>query len=67
VIFKTELRSDADIADYHRSNRRMHETVAAMSGFISIKGYSAADGEEIRIARFRWREALEGWRTSRSS
>ena len=32
-------------------------------GLISIKGFTADDGEEIAIVKFESREALEAWRT----
>jgi heme-degrading monooxygenase HmoA len=33
----------------------------AMPGFVSIKGYTGEDGEEIGIIRFTTREALDAW------
>ena len=62
VIFKLFLRDGADLEDYRRTSRRMHEIVEAMPGFISLKEYAAEDGEEIDIARFRDEAALESWR-----
>jgi heme-degrading monooxygenase HmoA len=63
VIFKTHLRRGADVEKYERTCRRMHDLVEAMPGFISIKGYTSADGEEIDIVRFQDERALEAWRT----
>ena len=41
----------------------MHELAPQIPGFISIKGYTAEDGEEIDIVRFESEIALEAWRT----
>jgi heme-degrading monooxygenase HmoA len=40
----------------------MHELVETIPGFISIKGFTAEDGEEIDIVRFESEQALEAWR-----
>lgn len=63
VIFKTHLRKGADAKEYERTSRRMREIVGEIPGFISIKGYTAEDGEEIDIVRFTNEKALEAWRT----
>jgi heme-degrading monooxygenase HmoA len=63
VIFKTHLREGANAKEYERTSRRMREIVGEIPGFISIKGYTAEDGEEIDIVRFSDEKALEAWRT----
>lgn len=62
VLFKTHLRKGADAAAYERTSRRMHELVSQIPGFISIKGYTSEDGDEIDIVRFESEEALKTWR-----
>lgn len=62
VIFKLFMRDDADAEDYRRTSRRMHELVEKMPGFISLKEYTAEDGEVIDIGRFEDEESLEAWR-----
>ncbi|MGQ0796338.1 MAG: antibiotic biosynthesis monooxygenase family protein [Methanobacteriota archaeon] len=62
VIFKTHLRGDADVEEYERTSRRMQELVRDIPGFISIKGYTAEDGEELEIVRFENEGALDAWR-----
>ncbi len=62
VLFKTHLRDGADVAAYERTSRRMHELVAGIPGFISIKGYTSEDGDAIDIVRFESEESLERWR-----
>src|SRR5207302_3942617 len=63
VLFKTHLRAGADKKEYARTSRRMHELVETIPGFISIKGYTGEDGDEIDIVRFKTEKALEAWRT----
>ena len=62
VIFKTHLRPGADEAEYRKVSRRMREIVAQIPGFISIKGYTGEDGEEIDLVRFKDEESLRVWK-----
>jgi heme-degrading monooxygenase HmoA len=62
VVLGTELRKGADVADYVARSERMDELVRQIPGFISVKSYTADDGEEITIARFESEEALDAWR-----
>lgn len=62
VIFKTHLRDGADSEAYGRTSRRMHQLVAQIPGFISIKAYTGEDGEGIDLVRFANDEALKMWR-----
>lgn len=62
VVLGTELRKGADVADYVARSERMDELVRQIPGFISVKNYTAADGEEITLARFASEEALDAWR-----
>ncbi len=62
VIFKTHLREGADTEAYRRTSRRMHELVEQIPGFISIKPYTAEDGEEIDLVRFANEDALKLWK-----
>ena len=64
VLFGTELRKDADLDDYEARSERMNALVQQMPGFISVKGYTAADGDEVVIARFASEEALDAWRSN---
>jgi len=63
VIFKTHLRKGADEEEYARTSRRMHELVETIPGFISIKGYTGEDDDQIDLVRFKTEKALEAWRT----
>jgi heme-degrading monooxygenase HmoA len=62
VLFGTEMREDADLADYAARSARMDALVRQMPGFISVKSYTAADGDEVVIVRFASEEALDAWR-----
>src|SRR5438034_5293046 len=52
----------ADSEAYRKTSRRMHELVEQIPGFISIKAYTAEDGEEIDLVRFANEEALRTWK-----
>jgi heme-degrading monooxygenase HmoA len=62
VLFGTEMREDADLVDYEARSKRMNDLVRQMPGFISVKGYTASDGDEVVIARFASEQALDAWR-----
>lgn len=62
VLFGTELRPDIDRAEYVARNARMDELVRQLPGFISVKSYTAEDGDRVVIARFESAEALNAWR-----
>jgi len=62
VIFKTHLRDGADEEAYRLTSQRMHELVEQIPGFISIKGYTAEDGEAIDLVRFETEDALRVWK-----
>jgi heme-degrading monooxygenase HmoA len=44
-----------------RLSDKLLPIVKAMPGFISMKSYTATDGEEIGVIRFESREALDAW------
>ena len=45
VVFKTHLRPGAAREAYAKASCRMHEVLETTPGFISIKGFFAADDE----------------------
>ena len=63
VLFKADLREDANREDYQATLRHMRELVQQIPGFISVKRFVADDGESFTLARFASEEALEAWRT----
>ncbi|HEY1391054.1 MAG TPA: antibiotic biosynthesis monooxygenase [Ktedonobacterales bacterium] len=62
VLFETELREDADLDEYEARSERMNELVRQMPGCVSVKRYTAADGNEVVIARFASEQTLDTWR-----
>jgi heme-degrading monooxygenase HmoA len=63
VIGDLKLRSDAALDEYEKLGERMYGIVSSMPGFLSVKSFKAADGEELTLFRFASEEALEAWRT----
>ena len=62
VLFGTEMRDDANVDEYDQRSQRMNELVQKIPGFISMKHYSSADGDEVSVARFDSEESLDAWR-----
>jgi len=63
VIGDPKLRDDAPVNEYDRLGERMYSIVSRLPGFLSVKSFKAADGEELSVFRFASEEALEAWRT----
>ncbi len=63
VLFKNEPYPDRNEAEYQAAVQEMRGIVTKMPGFISIKAYTAEDGEPLEIIRFETEETLEAWRT----
>lgn len=63
VMFSTRLRTSAPLDDYRADADRMIERLRRLPGFVSMKRFSAEDGETITVARFASDAALEQWRT----
>ena len=62
VLFGTKMRDDANLDEYRERSRRMRELVQQIPGFISIKGFTGKDGDEVSIARFENEASLDAWR-----
>jgi heme-degrading monooxygenase HmoA len=63
VLGELKLRDDAAVNEYDRLGERMYGIVSRLPGFLSVKSFKAADGEELTVFRFASEEALEAWRT----
>jgi heme-degrading monooxygenase HmoA len=63
VIGDLTLRDDAPRDEHDRLGERMYGIVSGLPGFLSVKSFKAADGEELTVFRFASEEALEAWRT----
>lgn len=62
VIFRSHLRSDADLTELDRIGQRMYELASAMPGFLSYKDFAASDGESLTLVEFKSAESLLAWR-----
>lgn len=60
-IFRSRLRAENEAA-YEPVAERMAERAAAMPGFVSLKGFVAADGERVAIFAFETLAQLDAWR-----
>ncbi|MDE2595852.1 MAG: antibiotic biosynthesis monooxygenase [Sphingomonadales bacterium] len=61
TVFRNRKRADMDVPAYQADNARMEELVAALPGFISIKGFVAEDGEVVAISLWESEEAAKAW------
>jgi heme-degrading monooxygenase HmoA len=61
TIFRSRLRLENQEA-YQRTATRMHELAQQMPGFISIKTFTAQDGERVSIVEFESEETHQAWR-----
>jgi heme-degrading monooxygenase HmoA len=62
VLFHIHTRPDVDEAAYGAEFERMLELVSTIPGFVSIKGFTGADGSELAVAKFDSEEAIAQWR-----
>ena len=61
VIFRNRLRSEAADA-YSELAPKMEELAQQQPGFLSMKTFTAPDGERVTIAAFESDEAVVAWR-----
>ncbi|MFM7344392.1 MAG: antibiotic biosynthesis monooxygenase family protein [Tagaea sp.] len=61
VVFRSRLRPEA-AETYPAMAAEMSRLAQGMPGYISHKGFVAADGERVTIAEFESEEAVEAWR-----
>lgn len=62
IIFRNRLKPDA-VADYTDWADRMSALARTMPGYVSHKGFTAADGERVTIVEFATEEGLRAWAT----
>jgi heme-degrading monooxygenase HmoA len=61
TIFRSRLRPEhAD--EYAATAERIHDLATRQPGFVSIKSYTAADGERVSIVTFETWETHDAWR-----
>ena len=63
VLGDLELRHDASTDEHDRLGERMYGIVSRLPGFLSVKSFSAEDGEKLTVFRFASEAALDAWRT----
>jgi heme-degrading monooxygenase HmoA len=61
VIFRSRIRSDANLDGIGDVAARMHEIASAMPGFISYKEFRADDQETVAVVEFDSHEHLRAW------
>jgi heme-degrading monooxygenase HmoA len=61
TIFRSRLCPEHE-ETYQRVAARMHELAQAMPGFVSIKTFTAPDGERVSIVEFESEETHNAWR-----
>jgi heme-degrading monooxygenase HmoA len=61
TVFRKRMNPDAQ-GEYDQMAGRMGELARAIPGYISHKGFVAADGEEVTIVEFESEQALHTWR-----
>jgi heme-degrading monooxygenase HmoA len=62
ALFRTYLRPQAELEALGVLHQRMHALVTTMPGFISVKMFTAEDGEVLALAEFESLDALKAWK-----
>lgn len=62
TVFRSRLNQET-AEEYQRWAARMSALAAEMPGYISHKGFAAADGERVTIVEFASEEGLRAWAT----
>ena len=60
TVFRSRLNAHTQ-EEYGRWAARMSELAREMPGYVSHKGFTAADGERVTIVEFASEEALRAW------
>ena len=61
TIFRSRLRPEHQ-AEYGEWAERIHGLATAMPGFVSIKTFTAEDGERVSVVEFASEETHRAWR-----
>lgn len=61
TIFRNRLRPEHQ-EEYAQWATRIHDIAVRMPGFISIKTFTAEDGERVSIVEFESEETMRAWR-----
>ena len=60
VVFRSRMRPNLG-DDFLACNKRMNEIAKSLPGFISVKGFTADDGEQVSIHLWETAEQLRAW------
>ena len=62
VVFRTHVKPQADLEQLNALNQSMVALVSKMPGFLSLKDFSASDGEFLVLAEFDSIESVDAWK-----
>jgi heme-degrading monooxygenase HmoA len=62
VVFRTHVKPQADLEKLNTLNQQMVVRVSQMPGFLSMKDFSAQDGEFLVLAEFDSLESVDAWK-----
>ena len=62
VVFRSRVRSDADLTGIEDLAARMLQLASSMPGFVSYKEFHAEDKETVAVVEFDSHEHLLAWR-----
>lgn len=62
AMFRTYLKPQANHEELRALQQKMHAFVSTMPGFISVKHFTAEDGETLGLAEFESLESLKAWK-----
>jgi heme-degrading monooxygenase HmoA len=62
AMFRTYLKPQANLDELGALHQKMHAIVTNMPGFISVKMFTAEDGEVLALAEFESLDALTAWK-----
>ena len=62
AMFRTYLKPQAHLAELGALHQKMHALVTTMPGFVSVKTFTAEDGEVLALAEFESLNALQPWK-----
>ena len=62
VVFRIHVNPEADLEELGAVFQNMVALFGEMPGFVSVKDYSAQDGEMLLLAEFDSLEAVDAWK-----
>jgi heme-degrading monooxygenase HmoA len=62
AMFRTYLQPQANLEELSALHQKMHAIVSHMPGFLSVKQFTAPDGEVLALAEFDSLESLKAWK-----